>query len=383
MTVQLRGVLTALATPFAADGSVDEALLRAAGGPVDRRRGARGRGVRLHRRVQRVERRRAPPRRRDRRRPDRPPGAGDRADRRHEHGRGHPALPARAVGRRRRDHAGGALLRAAVGRGDADLPARRRRVRRHPGDALQPAGGDRGRPRPGHRGRAGPRGREHPLHQEHDGRHGPVGRADPQPRRRHLDLRRLGQPAPVGPGRGRRGRHGGDGERRAGRARGRLRRGERRRPRGRPAGLGADLPAHRRDHGTSRSSPRSRRAWRRSASPSACPAHRSPSSTPTQPPASRNSRSDDDGGTCPHSTTTQKPAVRRAQASGGLLQEVDLPPGQHFIDGAFRPGRVRDVHRRDRPELRAHDRPGRRGHRRGHRRRGRRRARRKHRSGAG
>ena len=49
MTVQLRGVLTALATPFAADGSVDEALLRARGGPVDRRRGARGRGVRLHR----------------------------------------------------------------------------------------------------------------------------------------------------------------------------------------------------------------------------------------------------------------------------------------------------------------------------------------------
>ena len=39
--------------------------------------------------------------------------------------------------------------------------------------------------------------------------------ADPQPRRRHLDVRRLGQPAPVGPGRGRRGRHGGDGERRA------------------------------------------------------------------------------------------------------------------------------------------------------------------------
>ena len=28
MTVQLRGVLTALATPFTADGSVDEALLR-------------------------------------------------------------------------------------------------------------------------------------------------------------------------------------------------------------------------------------------------------------------------------------------------------------------------------------------------------------------
>ncbi len=49
MTVQLRGVLTALATPFAADGSVDETLLRAL---VDRSiegGGARGRGVRLHR----------------------------------------------------------------------------------------------------------------------------------------------------------------------------------------------------------------------------------------------------------------------------------------------------------------------------------------------
>ncbi len=38
------------------------------------------------------------------------------------------------------------------------------------------------------------------------------------------------------------------------------------------------------------------------------------------------------------STTTEKPVVRRAEASGGLLQEADLPPGQHFIDGAFRPG---------------------------------------------
>ena len=37
-------------------------------------------------------------------------------------------------------------------------------------------------------------------------------------------------------------------------------------------------------------------------------------------------------------TTTDKPVVRRA-GSGGLLQEGDLPPGQHFIDGAFRPGR--------------------------------------------
>jgi len=35
------------------------------------------------------------------------------------------------------------------------------------------------------------------------------------------------------------------------------------------------------------------------------------------------------------STTTEKPVVRRAEASGNLLQEADLPPGQHFIDGAF------------------------------------------------
>ena len=40
-----------------------------------------------------------------------------------------------------------------------------------------------------------------------------------------------------------------------------------------------------------------------------------------------------------HSTTSEKPAVRRAQAPGSLLQEGDLPPGRHFIDGAFRPGR--------------------------------------------
>ena len=38
-------------------------------------------------------------------------------------------------------------------------------------------------------------------------------------------------------------------------------------------------------------------------------------------------------------TTTEKPVVRRAEPSGSLLQEADLPPGQHFIDGAFRPGR--------------------------------------------
>src|SRR3712207_26771 len=40
-----------------------------------------------------------------------------------------------------------------------------------------------------------------------------------------------------------------------------------------------------------------------------------------------------------HSTTSEKPAVRRAPAPGSLLQEGDLPPGQHFIDGAFQPGR--------------------------------------------
>ena len=248
MTVQLRGVLTALATPFTADGSVDEALLRAV---VDRSIDGGVHGVvacgstgefsalTLDERRLVVE------------------TVVDQAARRvpviaqtgaTEHGRGDPALPARAVGRRRRDHAGGALLRAAVGRGDADLPARRRRVRRHPGDGLQPAGGDRGRPRPGHRGRARPRGREHPLHQEHHDRHGPVRRADPQPRRRHLDVRRLGQPAAVGPVRGRGRGHGGHGERRARRARRRLRRGAARRPRRRPGGRG---------RGSTRSSTRS------------------------------------------------------------------------------------------------------------------------------
>ena len=40
-------------------------------------------------------------------------------------------------------------------------------------------------------------------------------------------------------------------------------------------------------------------------------------------------------------TTTQKQAVRRAQSTAGLLQDDDLPPAQHFIDGAFRPGRSR------------------------------------------
>jgi aminobutyraldehyde dehydrogenase len=38
-------------------------------------------------------------------------------------------------------------------------------------------------------------------------------------------------------------------------------------------------------------------------------------------------------------TTTEKPVVRRAEGSGDLLQEADLPPGRHFIDGAFQEGR--------------------------------------------
>jgi aminobutyraldehyde dehydrogenase len=37
-------------------------------------------------------------------------------------------------------------------------------------------------------------------------------------------------------------------------------------------------------------------------------------------------------------TATEKAAVRRVRATG-LLQEADLPPSQHFIDGTFRPGR--------------------------------------------
>jgi aminobutyraldehyde dehydrogenase len=38
-------------------------------------------------------------------------------------------------------------------------------------------------------------------------------------------------------------------------------------------------------------------------------------------------------------TTTEQPVVRRAQTPESLLQEADLPPGQHFVDGSFRPGR--------------------------------------------
>ncbi len=326
--------------------------------------------MRLHRRVHLVEQRRAPPGRRDRRRPDRPPRAGDRADRSHVHGRGDPALPARAGGRGGRDHAGGALLRGAVGRGDADLPARRRRLRRHPGDGLQPADGDGGRPPPGHRRRARPRGREHPLHQEHDDRHGPVGRPDPQPRRRPLDVRRLGQPAAVGPGRGRRGGHGGDGERRAERARGRLRRRERGRPGGRPEDLGSDLPTHRGDHGST-----VHRGGQGRPGGGGLPRRRPASSGRTARPRrgrpDRATGEDDnyggDDGNCQRNgegggaagTGLRKPPPGRRASSRSALHRRNVPA---------RP--VRHVHRRRRPQLRAHDRPGRRGHGRGHRRRG-------------
>ena len=36
---------------------------------------------------------------------------------------------------------------------------------------------------------------------------------------------------------------------------------------------------------------------------------------------------------------TEKAAVRRVRATGSLLHDGELPPGQHFIDGTFRPGR--------------------------------------------
>ena len=38
-------------------------------------------------------------------------------------------------------------------------------------------------------------------------------------------------------------------------------------------------------------------------------------------------------------TTTDQPAVRRAPTRRSLVEEAEFPPGQHFIDGAFRPGR--------------------------------------------
>ena len=36
--------------------------------------------------------------------------------------------------------------------------------------------------------------------------------------------------------------------------------------------------------------------------------------------------------------TTTETAWRCAGAPGHACREADLPPGQHFIDGAFRPG---------------------------------------------
>ena len=63
---------------------------------------------------------------------------------------------------------------------------------------------------------------------------------------------------------------------------------------------------------------------------------RSPSSTPRRPPASRNSRRKC---TCPPRPRRRSRRCAGPSATAGLLQEDDLPPGQHFIDGAFRPGR--------------------------------------------
>ena len=44
--------------------------------------------------------------------------------------------------------------------------------------------------------------------------------------------------------------------------------------------------------------------------------------------------------------TTEQPAVRRAQATDAILRDGDLPPGELFIDGVFRPsesGKLREV----------------------------------------
>ncbi len=74
MTVQLRGVLTALATPFAADGSVDERRLRDV---VDRSIDGGVHGVVACGSTGEfscADPRRAAPGRRDRRRPDRAAG---------------------------------------------------------------------------------------------------------------------------------------------------------------------------------------------------------------------------------------------------------------------------------------------------------------------
>ena len=140
MTVQLRGVLTALATPFTADGSVDEALLRKV---VDRSIDGGVHGVVAcgsTGEFSAADRRRAPHGGRDRRRPGRGPRAGDRAD-----GRAR-ARPRRSGSPGTRSPSGADVimpvapyyeplsveetltyLRAVAG------------VRRHPGDDLQPA----------------------------------------------------------------------------------------------------------------------------------------------------------------------------------------------------------------------------------------------------
>ena len=112
MTVQLRGVLTALATPFTADGSVDEALLRKV---VDRSidggvHGVVACGSTGEFSTLTVDERRMVVETVVDQAAERVPVIAQTGA--PEHGRGDQALPARAVRGRRRDHAGGALLRA-------------------------------------------------------------------------------------------------------------------------------------------------------------------------------------------------------------------------------------------------------------------------------
>ena len=102
MTSILGGVLVALATPFAADESIDTSRLRAL---VDRTIDGGVHGVVAcgsTGEFSALDRRRAAIRRRDRGRPGRPSGAGGRPDRLDQHRRGDRAVPARRVRRRRR-----------------------------------------------------------------------------------------------------------------------------------------------------------------------------------------------------------------------------------------------------------------------------------------
>ena len=177
MTVQLRGVLTALATPFAADGSVDEALLRAL---VDRSidggvHGVVACGSTGEFSALTVDERRLVVE-----------TVVDQAARRV------PVIAqtgatstAEAIRLSRHAQSVGAdvimpvapyyealsveetltYLRAVAG--SVDIPVMLYNLPVATGVDLAPR----------HRGRARPRGREHPLHQEHDDRHGPGGRS--------------------------------------------------------------------------------------------------------------------------------------------------------------------------------------------------------------